>query len=69
MTGAASVTLLRKRRRRKSWEVTNTDCEWPEVNIVQRLDDYLYVEYKDLRFGLVDDVEFFAPGDRSRVEY
>ena len=50
--------------------VTNTDCDGFEVNIVQRLDDYLYVEYKDPRFGFVDDVEFFfAPGDRSRVEY
>ena len=50
--------------------VTNTDCDGFETTIVTRLDDYLYVEYKDPRFGFVDDVEFFfAPGDRSRVEY
>jgi uncharacterized protein (DUF1499 family) len=50
--------------------VTNTDCDGFETTIVTRLDDYLYVEYKDPKFGFVDDVEFFfAPGNRSRVEY
>jgi len=35
---------------------------------VSQLADYLYVEYKNPRFGGVDDVEFFfQPGDLSRV--
>lgn len=50
--------------------VTNTDIDGFETTIVNKLDDYLYVEYKDPKFGFVDDVEFFfPPGDRSRVEY
>ena len=50
--------------------VTNTDCEGFEVNIVTRLDDYLYVEYKDPKLGFVDDVEFFfSPGEGYRVQY
>ena len=50
--------------------VTNTDIEGFETTIVTKLDDYLYVEFKDPKFGFVDDVEFFfAPGGRSRVEY
>ena len=50
--------------------VTNTDCEGFEVNIVTRLDDYLYAEYKDPKLGFIDDVEFFfAPGDTYRVQY
>ena len=50
--------------------VTNTDCDGFEVNIVQRLDDYLYVEYKDPKLGFIDDVEFFfEPGNTSRVAY
>jgi uncharacterized protein (DUF1499 family) len=50
--------------------VNNTDCEGYEVNIVTRLDDYLYVEYKDPKGGSIDDVEFFfSPGNMSRVEY
>lgn len=50
--------------------VTNTDCEGYEVNLVTRLDDYLYVEYKDPKLGFIDDVEFFfSPGEGSRVQY
>jgi uncharacterized protein (DUF1499 family) len=50
--------------------VNNTDCDGFEVNIVTKLDDYLYVEYKDPRLGFIDDVEFFfEPGEFSRVAY
>ena len=50
--------------------VNTTDCDGYEVTIVSQLADYLYVEYKNPRFGGVDDVEFFfQPGDLSRVEY
>lgn len=49
--------------------VTNTDCEGYEVNIVTRLDDYLYAEYKDPKLGFIDDVEFFFSPGASLVQY
>ena len=39
--------------------IQNTDCDGYETNIVTKLSDYLYVEYKSPRLGLIDDVEFF----------
>jgi uncharacterized protein (DUF1499 family) len=38
--------------------------------IVEKTDDYVYVEYLSPFLGFVDDVEFwFPPGKRSLVEY
>ncbi|CAM6014772.1 unnamed protein product [Sphagnum balticum] len=38
--------------------------------IVEKTDDYVYVEYSSPFLGFVDDVEFwFPPGKRSLVEY
>ena len=55
--------------------IQNTDCDGYETNVVTKLSDYLYVEYKSPRLGLVDDVEFFfvpepeGSSSLSRVDY
>ena len=55
--------------------IQNTDCDGYETNIVTKLSDYLYVEYKSPRLGLIDDVEFFFAPDPTgssslaRVDY
>ena len=41
---------------------------WEPAVVKQQGDEYLYVEYTSPVLGLVDDVEFFLPGD-GRVEY
>lgn len=49
--------------------VKNTKPDKFEPNIVKQTDDYLYVEYASPLLGFVDDVEFWFPGNGSRVEY
>lgn len=55
--------------------IQNTDCDGYETNVVTKLSDYLYVEYKSPRLGLVYDVEFFfvpepeGSSSLSRVDY
>eukprot|EP00270_Netrium_digitus_P005679 TRINITY_DN1758_c0_g1_i1.p1 TRINITY_DN1758_c0_g1~~TRINITY_DN1758_c0_g1_i1.p1 ORF type:complete len:249 (+),score=54.16 TRINITY_DN1758_c0_g1_i1:64-810(+) len=50
--------------------VTSTKPDGFEPKIVEKRDDYLYVEYESPFLGFVDDVEFwFPPGPRSLVEY
>lgn len=49
--------------------VKNTKPDKFEPTIVKQTDDYLYVEYESPLLGFVDDVEFWFPGNGSRVEY